>query len=103
MVPCAVMLHVLIRRPLVTMTENSYSVLGFRPVTMWFRLVVLAIWGETSTHTIIFTIRSSDDSFLDLAAFLVDKMKAIAQGHIFLFLHFSFTIGLEAKRTGPNK
>lgn len=42
-VPCAVMLHVLVRRPLVTMTENSYSVLGFRPVTVWVRLVVLAI------------------------------------------------------------
>lgn len=33
-VPCAVMLHVLVRRPLVNMTENSYSVLGFKPVTM---------------------------------------------------------------------
>lgn len=33
-VPCAVMLQVLLRRPLVTMTENSYNVLGFRPVTM---------------------------------------------------------------------
>lgn len=46
-VPCAVMLHVLVRRPLVTMTENSYSVLGFKPVTMWLRLVALAICGET--------------------------------------------------------
>lgn len=40
-VPCAVILQVLLRLPLVTMTENSYSVLGFSPVTMWFRLVVL--------------------------------------------------------------
>jgi len=33
-VPCAVMLQVLVLRPLVTMTENSYKVLGLRPVTV---------------------------------------------------------------------
>lgn len=43
-VPWAVMLHVLLFLPLVTMTENSYRVLGFSPVTTWLRLVVLAVW-----------------------------------------------------------
>lgn len=33
-VPWAVILQVLLLRPLVTMTENSYSVLGFSPETI---------------------------------------------------------------------
>lgn len=49
-VPWAVILHVLVFLPLVTMTENSYRVLGFRPVTMWFRFVVLAVWKMAASH-----------------------------------------------------
>lgn len=49
-VPWAVMLQVLLLRPLVTMTENSYSVFGFSPWTMWFKVVVLAIYKLTHTH-----------------------------------------------------
>ncbi|MEQ2180138.1 hypothetical protein GOODEAATRI_032557 [Goodea atripinnis] len=38
----AVILQVLDLRPLVTMTANSYMVLGLRPVTVWLRAVVSA-------------------------------------------------------------
>lgn len=41
-VACAVILQVLDLRPLVTMTANSYMVLGLRPVTVWLRAVVSA-------------------------------------------------------------
>ena len=44
------MLQVLVLLPLVTMTENSYRVLGFSPVTMWLRLVVLAVYKDAHIH-----------------------------------------------------
>lgn len=42
-VPCAVILQVLDLLPLVTITENSYKVLGFKPVTKKLKVVVFAV------------------------------------------------------------
>lgn len=38
------MLHVLALRPFVTMTENSYKVFGFKPVTKKLKVVVFAVY-----------------------------------------------------------
>lgn len=50
-VPCAVMLQVLDLRPLVTMTENSYNVFGFKPVTKKLKVVVFAVYENQNIKT----------------------------------------------------
>lgn len=49
-VPCAVILQVLDLRPFVTITENSYKVFGFKPVTKKLNVVVLAVYKKSKGH-----------------------------------------------------